>query len=104
MLIITEHEARIYNKDFIIFAVDKARKEVIGEVIFYDRPEKTMKKSSWLITVSCVVSSFIFTVWGGFLLLGCLLYIAYSNHKVRNLLIGSGSRLLQMVTKKRGFR
>ncbi len=71
-------------------------------MIPYNRPVITIKKSSWLVMVSCMFSSIIFTVWGGCLLLGCLLYIGFSNRGLRNLLVGSGNPLLQIISKKRG--
>lgn len=45
----------------------------------------TAKKNSWLIIVSGILSSLVFTIWGGCLLLGCLLYLTVSKrmHKTR---------------------
>ena len=41
------------------------------------------KKNSWRILFSGVLTSLVFTIWGGCLLLGCLLYVAFSNRIVK---------------------
>ncbi|MGO4273144.1 hypothetical protein AB4Z22_25445, partial [Paenibacillus sp. TAF58] len=51
---------------------------IIGEMILSDRPVRVIQKSSWFIMTSCIFSSFIYTIWGGCLLLACLVYLAIS--------------------------
>lgn len=41
------------------------------------------KKNSGLIIISGVLTSLVFTIWGGCLLLGCLLYVAFSNRMAK---------------------
>ncbi|UQZ83488.1 hypothetical protein SK3146_02675 [Paenibacillus konkukensis] len=73
-------------------------------MIVYNRSIKTTDKNYWLIMISCVFTSFIFTVWGGCLLLGCLLYIAFSKRRIKGLLGNYGNSLLPALFKKRGLR
>lgn len=70
----------------------------------YNQPVRTTKKSSWLLIISGVLTSMIFTVWGGCLLLGCLLYVAYSDLGHKRAADRSGKLLSFVVFKKRSLR
>jgi hypothetical protein len=51
--------------------------------MFFKKIVSAAKKNSWLILFCGVLTSLVFTIWGGCLLLGCLLYVAFSNRMAK---------------------